>query len=103
MIEEELEEEAMVMEEVEAVGKPVAVDEDTTMQDALEVVALAEAGPSADATRVSPMDVVEALLGIRSDGTIHRYLQLSLVETAWQTLQEMRKLCESSDCREKLE
>ena len=49
-IEEEPEEEAtgeaMVMEEVGAAGGPVAeaaVDEDATMQDALEVVPLAEA------------------------------------------------------------
>ena len=72
-------------------------------EDALEAVPLAEVGPLADATRVSPMDAVEALLGIRSDGTICGYLQLSLVETTWQTLQETRKLHELSDHQEKLE
>ena len=109
-IEEEPEEEAtgeaMATGEVEAVGEPaaeVAVDEDATMQDALEAAPMAEVGPSADAMRMSPMDAIEALLGIRSDGIIRGYLQTSLAETAWQTLQEMRKLCESSDCREKLE
>ena len=109
-IEEEPEEEAtgeaMATGEVEAAGKPVAevvVDEDATMQDALEAAPMAEAGPSADVTRMSPMDVVEALLGVWSNGTIRGYLQTSLAETAWQTLQETRKLRESSECREKLE
>ena len=37
------------------------------------------------------------------DGTIHGYLQTSLAETTWQTLQEMRKLHKLLDCREKLE
>ena len=49
------------------------------------------------------MDAIEALLGVRSDGTIHGYLQPSLVETAWQNLQETCKLRESSDRWEKLE
>ena len=49
------------------------------------------------------MDTVEAFLGVRSDGTIRGYLQTSLVETPWQTLQETRKLHESSECWEKLE
>ena len=109
-IEEEPEEEetgeAMAMGEVEATGEPVvevAVDEDATMQDAPEAAPMAEAGLSADVMRMSPMDTVEALLGIRSNGTIRGYLQMSLVETAWQTLQETRKLRESSDCWEKLE
>ena len=77
MIEEEPEEEvtgeAMVMEEAEAAGKPAAeavVDEDTTMQDMPEVALLAEAGLSADATRTSPMEAIEALLGVWSNGTI---------------------------------
>ena len=64
---------------------------------------LAEAGPSADATRMSPMDAIEVLLGVWSDGTIPRYLQPSLAEIAWQNLQETRKLHESSDHWEKLE
>ena len=81
----------MATEEVEVAGKPVAeavADEDATMQDALEAVPLTEAGLSADAMRASPMDVVEALLGMRSDGTICGYLQPSLAEISWQTLQE---------------
>ena len=76
-IEEEPEEgatgEAMVTGEVEAVGKlaaEVVVDEDATMRDVPEVAPMAEAGPSVDATRMSPMDAVKALLGIWSDGTI---------------------------------
>ena len=110
MIEEELEEEAtgevMVTEEAEAAGEPVAeavVDEDTTMQDTPEVAPMAEVGPLADAMRASPMDAIEALLGVRSDGTIHGYLQPSLVEIAWQNLQETCKLCQSLDHREKFE
>ena len=98
-IEEELEEEAMgeamVTEEAEVAGKPaadVAVDEDATMQDVPEVVPLVEVGPSVDATRTLPMDAIEAVLGVWSDGTIRRYLQLSLAEIAWQNLQETRKL-----------
>ena len=109
-IEEELEEEAMgeamVMGEVEAAGElaaEVVVDEDATMRDMPEAAPMAEAGPSVDATRMSPMDVVEALLGVRSNGTIRGYLQTSLVETTWQTLQETRKLHKSSEHREKLE
>ena len=92
--------EAMVTEEVGAVGEPaaeVAVDEDATMQDVLEAVPMAEAGPLVDAMRMSPMDMVEALLGVRSDGTICGYLKTSLAETAWQTLQEMCNLrCSAS-------
>ena len=105
-IEEELEEEAMVMEEVEAVGEPVVeavADKDATMRDAPEADPLTEAGPSVDAMRALLMDAVKALLGMRSDGTIHGYLQPSLVEISWQTLQEMCKLRESLDLREKLE
>ena len=68
------------------------MDKDATMQDVLEAVPMAEVGPLADATRMSPMDMVEALLGIRSNGTICGYLKTSLAETAWQTLQEMRNL-----------
>ena len=78
-------------------------DEDTTMRVAPEAAPMAEVGLSADVTRMSPMDAVEALLGVQSDGTIRGYLQTSLAETAWQTLQEMRKLHELSECREKLE
>ena len=110
MIEEEPEEEAtgevMAMGEVEVVGKPaaeVAVDKDATMQDVPEAAPMAEVGPLADVTRMLPMDAVEALLGIWSDGTIQGYLQTSLAETAWQMLQETCKLRESSDCWEKLE
>ena len=73
------------------------------MRDAPEAAPMAEVGLSADVTRMSPMDVVEALLGVQFDGTIRGYLQTSLAETAWQTLQEMRKLHELSECREKLE
>ena len=109
-IEEELEEEvtgeAMAMGEVEAAGEPAAevvADEDTTMLDAPEAAPMAEVGPSVDVTRMSPMDAVKAILGIRSDGTIQGYLQTSLVETAWQTLQETCKLCESLEHWEKLE
>ena len=104
--EEEATGEAMATGEVEVAGKPVAevvVDEDATMQDAPEAAPMAEAGLLADATRMSLMDVVEALLGIRSDGTIRGYLQMSLVETTRQILQEMRKLREPSHRREKLE
>ena len=104
--EEEVTGEAMATGEVEAAGEPVAevaVDEDATMQDALEAAPMAEVGPLADATRMSPMDAVEALLGIQSNGTIHGYFQTSLAETAWQMLQETCKLRESSDCWEKLE
>ena len=98
--------EAMATGDAEAVGEPaaeVAVDEDATMQEAPEAVPMAEAGPSAEATRTSPMDAVETLLGMRSDGTICGYIQTSLAETAWQTLQETRRLCESSERQEKLE
>ena len=98
--------EAMVTGEVEAAGELAAeavVDEDATMRDGPEAAPMAEAGLSVDATRMSLMDAVEALLGIRSDGTIQGYLQPSLAETAWQTLQEMRKLRKSSERREKLE
>ena len=109
-IEEELEEEAtgavIVTGKVEAAGElavEAVADEDTTMREAPEAAPMAEAGPSVDATRMSPMDAVEALLGIRSNGTIQGYLQPSLAETAWQTLQETRKLHESSEHREKLE
>ena len=105
-IKEEPEEEAMVMEEVEAAGEPAAeavADEDATMQDAMEVVPLTEVGPSADATRALQMDAVEALLGIWSDSTIHGYLQPSLAEISWQTLQETCKLHELLDRWEKLE
>ena len=109
-IKEELEEEvmgeAMVTGEVEAVGKlvvEVVADEDATMRDAPEAAPMAEAGLLVDAMRMLPMDAVEALLGIRSNGTIRGYLQTSLAETAWQTLQETRKLCESSERQEKLE
>ena len=93
--EEEATGEAMVTEEVGPVGEPVAeavVDEDAIMQDVLEAVPMAEVGPLADATRMSPMDMVEALLGIWSDGTICGYLKTSLAETAWQTLQETHNL-----------
>ena len=74
-IKEELEVtgEAMAMGGVEAAGEPAAevvADKDATMRDAPEAAPMAEAGPSADATRMSPMDVVEALLGVRSDSTI---------------------------------
>ena len=72
-IEEEPEEEAtgeaMATGEVEAAGEPaveVVVDEDATMQDAPEAAPMAEVGPLADATRMSPMDAVDAL-------TVHRY------------------------------
>ena len=109
-IEEELEEEVMgevmVTEEVEAVGEPAAeavVDEDVMMQDVPEVAPLAEAGPSVEATRMLLVDVIKVLLGVRSDGTIRGYLQLSLAEITWQNLQETCKLCKSSDCWEKLE
>ena len=53
--------------------------------------------------RTSPMDLIEALLGIQSDGTIHGYLQPSLADLFWQNLQETHKLREPSVCREKLE
>ena len=104
--EEEVMGEAMVTGEVEAAGELAAeavADEDATMRDAPEAAPMAEAGPSVDVTRMSPMDGVEALLGVLSDGTIRGYLQPSLTETAWQTLQETRKLHESSEHREKLE
>ena len=124
-IEEELEEEVMgeavVTEEAEAAGEPaveVVVGEDMTMQDATMqyvtmqdvtmqdapgVVLLAKVGPSVEETRMTPMDTIKALLGVRSDGTIHGYLQLSLVEITWQNLQETRKLHKSLNCWEKLE
>ena len=109
-IEEEPEEEAtgeaMATGEVEVAGKlaaEVVADEDATMWDVLEAAPMAEAGLLVDAMRMLPMDVVEALLGVQSDGTIRGYLQMSLVETAWQTLQETRKLRELLECREKLE
>ena len=109
-IEEEPEEEAtgeaMAMEEVEVAGEPAveaAMDEDTTMQDAPEVIPLAEVGQLADATRTLLMDVIEALLGVQSDDTIRGYLQPSLAEIAWQNLQETCKLRRSSDRLEKLE
>ena len=98
--------EAVVAEEVEAVGEPVVeavVDEDMTMQDMPEVAPLAEAGPSAEVTRTLPVDAIEALLGVRSDSTIRGYLQPSLAEIMWQNLQETCKLRELSDHREKLE
>ena len=97
--------EVMVTEEAEAAGEPAAeavVDEDVMMQDAPEVAPLAEVGLSADATRMSPMDAIKALLGVWSDDTIHGYLQPSLAEITWQNLQETRKLHKSSDHREKL-
>ena len=108
-IEEETEEEVtgevVVMEEAEVVGEPVAevvVDEDVTMQDVPEVVPLAEAGPSAETTRMSLMDAIKVLLGVWSDGTIRGCLQLSLAEITWKNRQETCKLCESSDHQEKL-
>ena len=67
----------MVTGEVEAVGElavEAVADEDATMWDAPEAAPMAEAGPSMDATRMSPMDAVEALLGVQSDGTIQGYL-----------------------------
>ena len=101
---EELEEEeigeVVETEEIVAVGEPVmemAVDEDTTMQDAPVVVLMAEEGPLAEAMRTTLMDTIKELLGIWSDGTIHGYLKPSLVEIAWQNLQEMCRLCESLD------
>ena len=109
-IEEEPEEEAtgeaMVTGEVEAAGElvvEVVADEDATMWDTLEAAPMAEVGLSVDATRMSPMDAVEALLGVRSDGTIQGYLQTSLAETTWQMLQETCKLHELSEHQEKLE
>ena len=98
--------EVMATGEVEAAGEPVAevvVDEDATMQDVPEAAPMAEVGPLAESMRMLLMDAVEALLGLRSDSTIHGYLQLSLAETTWLMLQETRKLCELSDCQEKLE
>ena len=75
------------MEEAEAAGKPAeeaVVDEDAMMQDAPGVAPLAEAGLSAEVTRMMPMDAIEALLGVQSDGTIHGYRQPSLAEITWQ-------------------
>ena len=39
-------------------------DEDATLQDMPEAAPMVEAGPSVDAMRMSPMDVVEAVLGV---------------------------------------
>ena len=93
--EEEATDEVAVTEEVAAAGKPaveVVVDEDATMQDALAVALVAEAVWSAEATRMTPRDAMEELLGIRLDRTIHGYLKPSLVEIAWQNFQETCKL-----------
>ena len=95
-----------VMEEVVVAGEPaveVVVDEDMTMQDTPAVAPVAEAGPSAEVTRMTPRDSMEELLGIRSDGTIHGYLEPSLAEIAWQNFQETCKLRKSSDRRERLD
>ena len=108
-IEEEPEEEAMG--EVVAMGETarevtmpeVATDEDTTMQDVPVVVPVAEAGLSAETARTMARHTMEELLGIWSDGTINRYIQLSLVEITWHNYQETHKLCKSSDWQEQLE
>ena len=57
--------EVVAMEEVVAVGEPVAeaaVDEDAMMQDMLAVVLVAEAGLPAEMTRMMPRDAMEELL-----------------------------------------
>ena len=57
--------EVVAMEEVVAVGEPVAeaaVDKDTMMQDVLAVVLVAEAGLPAETTRMMPRDAMEELL-----------------------------------------
>ena len=102
---EEATDEVAVTEEVAAAGKPaveVVVDEDATMQDALAVALVAEAVWSAEATRMTPRDAMEELLGIWSDRMIHGYLEPSLVEIAWHNYQETCKLHKSSDWRERL-
>ena len=104
--EEEVTGEVAVTEEVAVAGKPVvevAVDEDMTMQDVPAVAPVAEAGPSAEVMRTTLRDAMEELLGIRSDRTIHGYLEPSLAEIAWQNFQETCKLRESSDRWERLD
>ena len=94
------------MEEIAAAGEPVmetVVDEDAIMQDVPVVVPMAEVGPSVEATRMTTRDTIKELLGIWSDGTIHRYFELTLVEITWQNLQETHRLRKLSDHRERLE
>ena len=96
--------EVVETEKVAVVGEPameMVADDDAMMQDA-PVEPMAEVGLSVEAMRISPVDAIKALLGVWSDGTIHGYLEPSLVEIAWQNLQETRRLCESSDRRERL-
>ena len=80
--------EVVEMEEVVAVGKPVAevvVDKDVTMQDMPAVALVAEVGPSVEATRMMLRDTMEELLGIQSDRMIQGYFKPSLVEITWKT------------------